>query len=146
MTIKPQNFDSLLKYIDEDNRKFFRSRISRVDIDTQVFSYVDNELRSPYPVSDTHRVCSSYLELLTFLPECIQTFVDNSTSADFRTVIFITVYPLMGKSLHIVHDPYDTLNKSALLRAHLEHDSLLKQFNEYETKQNSTSGVAEEQR
>lgn len=143
MTIKPQNFDSLLKYIDEDNRKFFRSRISRVDIDTQVFSYVDNQLRSPYPVSETHRVCSSYLELLTFLPECIATFVENSISSDFRMVIFITIYPLMGKSLHIVHDPYNTLDESTFLRAHLEHDTLLKQFEEYETKQNPTSGVVE---
>lgn len=144
MTIKPQNFDSLLKYIDEDNRKFFRSRIARVDIDTQVFSYVDNELRSPYPVSDTHRVCSSYLELLTFLPECMQTFVENSISDDFRAIIFITVYPIMGKTMHIVHDPYNTLNEATALRAHLEHESLLNQFQEYETKHVPTPGVAKE--
>lgn len=146
MTIKPLISDTILRHIDEDNRKFFRSNIACVTIYSELYRF-GNEDIIPYPVISYCRKSSSYTELLVYIPELLVDFFNYCKQyepSQFYPLIRIDISPIVGSSVTLIHDPLNLMDHIIKLASKIEQEDILKHFNDEESK--CTSGVVKEKR
>lgn len=144
MTIKPLTSDTILRHIDEDNKKFFRSNIARVSTLIELYR-IDGDALIPDPVVSCSRSATSFTELLVYIPELLVDFFNYNKQYEpgqFYTIAHIDITPIVGTPVSLTYDP---LNLSAIINqllANMEEANFLKLFNDEESKR--TPGVAKE--
>ncbi len=144
MTIKPLTSDTILRHIDEDNRKFFRNNIACVTIYSELYRFGDDDI-IPYPVISCCRKASSFTELLVYIPELLADFFNYNKQYEhgqFYSLIRVDITPIVGSSITLIHDPLNLTEHIIELNSKIEQENILKQFNNEESK--TTHGVAKE--
>lgn len=136
MTIKPLTSDTILRLIDEDNKKFFRNNISCVTTLIELYRFGDTDI-IPYPVTSCSRRASSFTELLVYIPELLSDFYNNLKQYDtnhFYCIAKLEITPIVGSSVTFIHDPLTLSGYIHDLLSIDEQDDILKNFNNEESK------------
>lgn len=132
MTIKPLISDTVLRHIDEDNKRFFRTRISVVKFSCNVYRINEDGTINTEPCISYIREAHSFTEILVYLPELIVEIFNNNIqyeSHSYYTTVVLDITPIVGRTVTMVLDPIDFLPHLLKIRNSQEHSEILTKFN-----------------